>query len=1132
MNLETLRRADTETEPAMRPQPEIIAPAPAVAAAAGDPLWYKDAVIYQTHVKAFYDANGDGVGDIEGMIQKLGYIQELGASVLWLLPFYPSPLRDDGYDIADYRTINPSYGTLKDVRRLIQEAHRRGLKVVTELVINHTSDQHAWFQRARRAKPGSRWRDYYVWSDTDQKYTDTRIIFLDTEKSNWTWDPEAKAYFWHRFYSHQPDLNFDNPRVLREVLNVLHYWLEMGVDGFRLDAIPYLIEREGTNCENLPETHQVLKRIRSELDGHYKNRMLLAEANQWPEDTYPYFGSGDECHMAFHFPLMPRMYMAIAQEDRHPITDIMRQTPEIPESCQWAIFLRNHDELTLEMVTQNEREYLWNTYAADRRMRINLGIRRRLAPLMDNDRRKIELMNALLFSMPGTPVIYYGDEIGMGDNIYLGDRDGVRTPMQWSPDRNGGFSRAQPQQLYAPPIQDPVFGYQVVNVEAQTQSAGSLLNWMKRLVAVRQGRRTFGRGTQTFLYPRNRKILAYLREHDGETVLCVFNLSRNAQACDLDLGRFRDRVPVELLGRTDFPPVTETFYRVTLPGYGFYWFLLAEVAQLGSSREPAPEPLPEFITVVLHDTWRAIGESRGGRELAQQVLPEYLPKQRWFAAKDRRIEQVRLVSAAEIKGRTTTYLLTELEVALEATTPQRYLLPFAVTWGEENLAVGGPLAPYTLAKARRGPRIGALHDATLADDFARTLVRLMHREGTLRAGEATLQAHAGNRSSELEIPDEAPVRRLGAEQSNSSLLVDERVMLKVYRRLQPGIHPELEIGRFLTDVAGFAHTPPLLGSLERTEAQGEPTALAAAFGFVANQGDGWSWTLDHLDRTLEELRHLPEASRPPTTEVHELYLAVAHLVGRRTGELHRAFAIDTDDPAFRAEPVGEADLALWLEEARAEVEKGFGLLEGLRATATEPLQQEIEAALAIRPDVEKALATLERVPAGLTKTRLHGDYHLGQVLVSKGDIMILDFEGEPARPLAERRSKSSPVKDVAGMLRSFDYAAWSGVLRFAESDPGALDSLLGPALAWRDAARTAFLEEYRAAVGDCSSWPADPAEADALVRLFVIQKLFYEVGYEAANRPTWLRIPVRGILELFGTTRKHDQEIGGEASNG
>ena len=451
----------------------------------GQTDWYRDAIIYQVHIKSFYDSNDDGTGDIKGVIRRLDYIKDLGVSAIWVMPFYPSPLRDDGYDISDYRGINRSYGTMGDFKALVREAHKRDLRVITELVINHTSDQHPWFQKARNAAPGSTARDFYVWSDTDKKYSDTRIIFLDTEPSNWTWDPVAEAYYWHRFYSHQPDLNFDNPKVLEAVIDVMRYWLDMGVDGLRLDAIPYLIERDGTSCENLPETHQVIKKIRAALDEHYPDRMLLAEANQWPEDTAPYFGDGDECHMAFHFPLMPRMYMSIAQEDRHPISDILRQTPEIPAGAQWAIFLRNHDELTLEMVTDRERDYLWSFYAADRRARLNLGIRRRLAPLLDNDRRKIELMNSLLLTMPGTPILYYSDEIGMGDNIYLGDRDGVRTPMQWSPDRNGGFSRADPARLFLPAIQDPIYGHQAVNVEAQQRSPASLLSWTRRMLAIR-----------------------------------------------------------------------------------------------------------------------------------------------------------------------------------------------------------------------------------------------------------------------------------------------------------------------------------------------------------------------------------------------------------------------------------------------------------------------------------------------------------------------------------------------------------------------------------------------------------------------------------------------------------------------
>ncbi|MBU2089031.1 MAG: maltose alpha-D-glucosyltransferase, partial [Alphaproteobacteria bacterium] len=544
--------------------------------------WYKDAIVYQLHIKAFQDANGDGVGDFAGLMSRLDYVEQLGVNTIWLLPFYPSPLRDDGYDISDYRRINPSYGVMRDVKRFIAEAHQRGISVITELVINHTSDQHPWFQRARKAKPGSAARDFYVWSDTDTLYSGTRIIFLDTEKSNWTWDPEAGQFFWHRFYSHQPDLNFANPRVLEEVIRVMRFWLEMGVDGLRLDAIPYLAERDGTNNENLPETHDILKKIRTALDDGFSDRLLLAEANQWPEDTAPYFGDGDECHMAFHFPLMPRMYMAVAQEDRHPITDIMRQTPEIPENCQWAIFLRNHDELTLEMVTDRERDYLWNTYAADTRARINLGIRRRLAPLMQNDRRKIELMNALLLSMPGTPVMYYGDELGMGDNFYLGDRDGVRTPMQWSADRNGGFSRANPQQLYLPAVMDPVYGYQTVNVEAQQAEPSSLLNWVRRMIAVRKRHDSFGRGSFVLLYPRNRRVLAYVRQHEGETILCVANLSRSAQAVELDLSAYRGSVPIELLGQQPFPPIGDLPYLLTLPAHGFFWFVLASEQEVPS----------------------------------------------------------------------------------------------------------------------------------------------------------------------------------------------------------------------------------------------------------------------------------------------------------------------------------------------------------------------------------------------------------------------------------------------------------------------------------------------------------------------------------------------------------------------
>jgi maltose alpha-D-glucosyltransferase / alpha-amylase len=538
-----------------------------------NPLWYKNAIFYELHVKAFKDSTNDGIGDFEGLRQQLDYIQDLGIDCIWLLPFYKSPLRDDGYDIADYYQINPQYGTVKEFKDFLKEAHRRNIRVITDLVLNHTSDQHSWFQEARK-NPQSPKGKYYVWSDTDQKYQDARIIFIDTERSNWTWDTEAQAYYWHRFFSHQPDLNFESAAVQREMLKAMRYWMDMGIDGFRLDAVPYLYEREGTICENLPETHSYLKKLRRAVDEHYQDKVLLAEANQWPVDVRPYFGDGDECHMAFNFPLMPRIFMALRREERTPITDIIKQLPEIPDNCQWGVFLRNHDELTLEMVTDEERDYMYSEYAKDPRHKLNLGIRRRLAPLMDNSRRQIELLNSLLFTLPGSPIIYYGDEIGMGDNVYLADRDGVRTPMQWSGDFNAGFSRADSAQLYSPVISDPVYGYQAVNVEAQKRSGSSLLNWMKQIIRIRKQYPVFGTGKIRFLEPTNTKVLAYIRHDDGIHILVVNNLSRFVQPCELDLPEYAGWIPVELIGSTRFPAVGELPYFITLGPHDFYWFKL------------------------------------------------------------------------------------------------------------------------------------------------------------------------------------------------------------------------------------------------------------------------------------------------------------------------------------------------------------------------------------------------------------------------------------------------------------------------------------------------------------------------------------------------------------------------------
>ena len=887
-----------------------------------DPLWYKDAIIYQLHVKAFFDSDNDGMGDFKGLTERLDYIKDLGVTVIWLMPFYPSPMRDDGYDISAYKNVHHDYGTTRDFRAFVRKAHSLGLKVITELVINHTSDEHPWFERAREAPKGSARRRFYVWSDTPDRYEGTRIIFTDTERSNWTWDETAGQYFWHRFFSHQPDLNHDNPQVFKAIMRVMRFWLDAGVDGLRLDAIPYLIEREGTDNENLPETHEVLKKMRAEMDARYENRLFLAEANQWPEDVLPYFGDGDECHMAFHFPLMPRIFMALAQEDRHPIVEIMHQTPEIPDSCQWAIFLRNHDELTLEMVTDRERDYMYQTYATDPRMRINVGIRRRLASMMENDRPRIELLNSLLMSMPGTPIIYYGDEIGMGDNIFLGDRDAVRTPMQWSGDRNAGFSRTEPARLYLPPIMDPVHGYEAVNVEAQGRSAGSLLNWMKRIIAVRKAHRAFGRGTLKFLHPGNRKVIAYLREHEDEAILCVANLSRSAQPVELDLSRFRGLVPVELLGNSSFPPLGDLPYFLTLPGYGFYWFRLAREAAAPRWHQESP-PYAEPPVLVLPTGRQTNRGTDGvplrlsGRQLAQlekEALPNFLGTRRWFAAKEEGIERVEVMAQAEF-GDNGLIAMLRVHMAAghsERTEPQHYFLPLAATWDDDAEENGGSVSmPQILTKLRRRARVGLLFDALADGGFCRDVVEAMGENGEMGLGEGTIRFSGTGVFGELvgdEPVAELGVRRAGVEQASSSVILGERLILKAYRRLQKGTNPDLEMGRYLTEKVRFDNTPPLAGAIEYRGPDGE-TTLGLLQGFVENQGDGWSYVIDYLGRYLDDrllsswsLEDGDDAEAvldEPGTE-DAFFTGLVRTLGLRTGELHAALAAPTDDDSFAA----------------------------------------------------------------------------------------------------------------------------------------------------------------------------------------------------------------------------------------
>jgi maltose alpha-D-glucosyltransferase/alpha-amylase len=1106
----------------------------------GDPLWYKDAVIYQLHVKAFRDSNGDGIGDFPGLTESLDYIQDLGVNTIWLLPFYPSPLRDDGYDIADYHNVHPQYGTRADFRHFLREAHRRDLRVITELVINHTSDQHPWFQAARAAPRGSAKRDYYVWSDTDTRWPETRIIFTDTEKSNWSWDPVAKQYYWHRFFSHQPDLNFDNPSVRKAVLKVMRYWFDMGIDGMRLDAIPYLIERDGTINENLPETHDVLKEMRAELDRRYGDRFFLAECNQWPEDVRPYFGDGDECHMAFHFPLMPRMYMALAEEDRHAIVDIMAQTPDIPPNCQWAIFLRNHDELTLEMVTERERDYMYRTYAADRQMRINLGIRRRLAPLLDNNRRKIELLESLLMSLIGSPVVYYGDEIGMGDNVFLGDRNGVRTPMQWSPDRNAGFSRADPQRLYLPPIMDPIYGYQAVNVEAQARAPASLLNWTKRLIAVRKAHRALSRGTLRFVKPGNRKILVYLREHEDEAILCVANLARSSQPVELDLKEFKGRIPVELLGNTAFPPIGELPYFLTLPAWGFYWFALTTDAAYPKWHAERPVPtdfpvlvIPEGLMAALSTRdaadLRGLLARRTREALEREVLPFFLTQQRWFAGKGAAIERTALREQDEWDTPDGSWLLAIVEVDLRGGRRHAYSMPLALAWEDRDAERVQALLHCTVARVRQHARVGVLYDAFWDDAFCRNVARSMAAQEVHALPRGELRFWRTGRLATREDFAALAVRHPAFEQSNTLVVLGERLVLKGYRRLRRGINPEIEIGRFLTDVSPFPNIAALYGALEHRDADGETTALAVLHQYIPNEGSGWDYAIAYLRRFIDDALTRPVAAEatvaaPPPGDAaavesatHGGFLAIMATLGKRTAELHAALAKTTGDAAFDPEPFTADDLARLRTRLREEADTTIAAvrerLDALPADVRAGAQRLIE-----RRD--PLLARIDAlVPARIdaAKTRYHGDYHLGQVLINQHDFIIVDFEGEPSRSLEERRAKHSPLRDVAGMLRSFGYAA---AVALRQATPPAADRarVEAPLAQWQTQTARAFLDAYTQTATGIASHPADPAAAGGLIALFTLEKALYELRYELANRPDWVAIPLAAVLQNIDRT--------------
>lgn len=1090
--------------------------------------WYKDAIIYELHIKAFKDGNCDGIGDFKGLMEQLDYLQDLGVTAIWLLPFYPSPLRDDGYDIADYYTINPSYGDIAEFKAFLKEAHKRGLKVITELVINHTSDQHPWFQRARKAPKGSAHRNFYVWTDDPKQFKDARIIFQDYEKSNWTWDSEAEQYYWHRFFHHQPDLNYDNPQVQDEIFKIINFWCKMGVDGFRLDAVPYLFERDGTNCENLPETHAYLKKLRKYVDQRYPGTLLLAEANMWPEDSAAYFGDGDECQMNYHFPIMPRMFMSLQMEDRYPLTDIFDQTPAIPDNCQWGIFLRNHDELTLEMVTDEERDYMYKVYVKDPKARINLGIRHRLAPLMENNRKKIELLNSLLFTFPGTPIIYYGDEIGMGDNFYLGDRDGVRTPMQWNPDRNAGFSQANPQRLYLPLILDPQYHYESVNVELQSRNSSSLLWWMKRAINTRKKYKAFSRGDIHFLNSENSKVLAFTRTFKDETMLVIANLSRFPQPVELDLDQYKGFQPVEIYSKNKFPSVKDnTPYFFTLEAYACQCFVLEKT-------HPEIDENQELPLLKL-DKWKDLLDAEVIEKLENKFLPAYLMKMRWFGGKGKGLDSIKVVSHATIPlGDNPPAYIFLLEASYQNDLPEMYQLPLAFGKEPFSYKVKENCPQAVVARIKiKGEEEGVLFDAIYGLEMQQALILNMGGNEKLNAKDSEIH-FTGNRELEAHIreTDKIRPRVLSGEQSNTSITYDGKYFFKLYRKVDRAINPDMEITHYLTHKAQFKNIPAFVGAVE-WKYKKDSMVLGMMQEMVSNSTDAWANMLDRLDSFNEKILSgsvtaLPELRGTLTEpvgfedipeEIRDLLdVPVAEqvaLLGTRTGEMHLALASEKDSADFKPEEFSLHYQRSVYSSLQSLVRVAFQSLNRNMKKLTPEVKQEAEEVIQMKDEILAELKKVYSHKIDTSKIRIHGDYHLGQVLFTGKDFIILDFEGEPARSYSERRLKRSALRDVAGMLRSFHYAAYGSLYldnQIREEDIG---KLLPYVEQWYHYMSGIFMKAYLETVKDNSIIPQKKEDLEILIQTFLLQKAIYELNYEVNNRPSWVTVPLRGIKSIL-----------------
>jgi maltose alpha-D-glucosyltransferase/alpha-amylase len=1099
--------------------------------------WYKDAVIYELHIKAFRDGNGDGFGDFKGLLEKLDYLQDLGVTAIWLLPFYPSPQKDDGYDIADYYTINPAYGDLYQFKQFLKEAHDRNLKVIIELVINHTSDQHPWFQRSRLAPPGSSERNFYVWTDNPNQYKDVRIIFQDFEVSNWTWDPVANQYYWHRFFHHQPDLNYDNPEVQNEVLKILEFWCNMGVDGFRLDAVPYLFEREGTNGENLAETHVFLKKLRKHVDTHYPGTLLLAEANMWPEDSASYFGDGDECQMNYHFPVMPRMFMALQMEDRYPVTDIFDQTPPIPDTCQWAIFLRNHDELTLEMVTDEERDYMYKAYVKDPRARINLGIRNRLAPLMENNRKKIELLNYLLLSLPGTPVIYYGDEIGMGDNFHLGDRNGVRTPMQWSADRNAGFSECNPHKLYLPIILDPEYHYESINVDIQNQNTSSLLWWMKRLINKRKQYKAFGRGDLKFIQTENSKILAFTRTYEDQTMLVIVNLSRYTQPAELDLTDFGGYQPIEVFSRNKFPIIkASTHYFFTLSSHNCEWFLLEKVSQLNEKENALPSVSLAY--------WEDLVSRKKLEEVETRVLPGYMSRLRWFGGKGKTVENIKIVNAVPVPMTESIGYFLLIEVRYESDLPEMYQLPvaFGIDKFASTLKENCPKA--VLARITIGETEGVLYDAIYGMELQQVIFNNMALQNVISLPGSEIR-FTGNEliKQHLETQDKIKPKVLSGEQSNTSITYDNRFFLKLFRKVERYINPDVEISHFLSANSNFKNIPRFIGTIEWKH-ENESMVLGMMQELVENSGDAWTLMLSKLQDYNERILALP-----PGQDLIELHGSLINPVafedipedlkqlldaqvaeqvrtlGIRTGEMHIALASSKSIAAFKPEDYSLHYQRSLFAGLQTLVRKTFHAQTKNLSTLSESVRAEAEEMLHMKEEILTVLRRIYKKKIDVVKIRIHGDYHLGQVLFTGKDFVITDFEGEPARSYSERRLKRSPLRDVAGMIRSFHYAAYGGLFLNDQMRKEDIGKLTPYAEQWYHYMSGFFMKAYLETVTNSAFIPKEKEDLEILLTTFLLEKAIYEVNYELNNRPDWLIIPLRGIKEIMKSVQEKENAI-------